>query len=128
MASGWRYVRAIGDSLNRVVSTTEPGGVKKVSLRRCIGCRVSSPKRELIRLVLREGVISEDPQQKAGGRGAYLHAQRECVARVGKEIKRWEYAFRVNRAAVRKTSLESVLEELRTRGVRKEEHVEDTNL
>jgi hypothetical protein len=29
---------------------------------------------------------------------------------------------------VRKTSLENVLEELRMRSVRKEEHVEDTNL
>lgn len=89
---------------------------------------MSSPKRELIRLVLRGGVVSEDPQQRAGGRGAYLHAQRECVARVGKEMKRWEYAFRVNRAEVRKMSLEGLLEDLRTRGVRKEEHVEDTNL
>jgi predicted RNA-binding protein YlxR (DUF448 family) len=100
----------------------------KASLRRCVGCRVSSPKGELIRLVLREGAVQEDPRHRAGGRGAYLHARRECIARAEKEIKRWEYAFRVNRAAVRKTSLESVLEELRMRSVRKEEHVEDTNL
>lgn len=101
---------------------------KKISMRRCVGCRQSDVKGGLIRFVLRNGVVSEDSLQRGGSRGAYLHRSIECIGRAGKEVKRWEYAFRVARGAVQKSSLEAVLEGLRLRSVRKEDHVEDTNL
>lgn len=101
---------------------------KKISMRRCVGCRQSDVKGGLTRLVLRDGVVSDDPFQRGGSRGAYLHRNIDCIGRAGKEVKRWEYAFRVARGAVQKNTLEAVLEGLRLRSVRKEDHVEDTNL
>ncbi len=100
----------------------------KVPMRRCVGCRTSDIKGELIRVLLRDGAVLVDATHTKGGRGAYLHRRKECIERAKKEAKRWEYAFRVARGAVRKNDLEMALEGLQLRGVRKDDHVEDKNL
>ena len=45
----------------------------RVPERTCVGCRVTRPKRELVRVVLpAEGPAVVDPSGRASGRGAYL--------------------------------------------------------
>lgn len=100
----------------------------KVPRRRCVGCRTSDIKGDLIRVLFKDGAVLIDATQTKGGRGAYLHCRKECIERAKKEAKRWEYAFRVARGAVRKNDLEMVLGGLQLRGVRKDDHVEDKNL
>lgn len=56
------------------------GSGRKVPIRTCVSCRVSSEKRNLIRIVRTpEGVVKIDPTGKAPGRGAYLCGAKECT-------------------------------------------------
>ena len=64
---------------------------RKIPLRRCVGCMVSKPKRELIRIVADdEGKLSIDTTGKAQGRGVYLCPSTDCfnMARKKKSISR----------------------------------------
>ena len=58
---------------------------KKVPLRKCLGCNLQKPKKELIR-VLRtpEGNIIIDRTGRQNGRGAYLCDNTECLAKLRK--------------------------------------------
>ena len=61
------------------------GKVRKIPVRRCIGCGERFPKQELVRVVRSpEGVISLDPTGKQSGRGAYLCHIAECLRRARK--------------------------------------------
>jgi uncharacterized protein len=54
--------------------------MKKIPMRRCMGCNVSKPKKELIRIVrTAEGGVSVDLTGKANGRGAYVCRDRSCI-------------------------------------------------
>jgi predicted RNA-binding protein YlxR (DUF448 family) len=55
--------------------------LKKIPMRRCIGCMESKPKRELIRIVCSEDTVRPDPTGKANGRGAYLCKTAECFVK-----------------------------------------------
>ena len=48
-------------------------------VRMCAGCRQRAGKRELVRIVAREGVGTVDPTQTAPGRGVYLHPRPSCL-------------------------------------------------
>ena len=48
-------------------------------VRTCAGCRQRAGKRELVRIVAREGVGAVDPTQTAPGRGVYLHPRQSCL-------------------------------------------------
>lgn len=53
--------------------------VRRVPQRTCVGCRTTSAKRGLVRLVrTAEGRVQVDPRGKAAGRGAYVHERRSC--------------------------------------------------
>ena len=66
---------------------------KKVPMRKCTGCGMQKPKRELIRVVLnKEGEISLDATGKKPGRGAYLCLDAQCLKRARKS-RRLERAF-----------------------------------
>lgn len=55
--------------------------VKKVPMRRCVGCMESKPKRDLIRIVAEnEESLHIDSSGKANGRGVYLCRNRDCFA------------------------------------------------
>ena len=59
--------------------------IKKIPMRRCVGCMEQRPKRELIRLVRSpEGEISLDTTGKKSGRGAYLCPDPACLAKARK--------------------------------------------
>ena len=65
--------------------------VRKVPLRKCVGCQTMRPKRELIRVVLTpEGDVVIDKTGKRNGRGAYLCPDLECLkqARKRKSLER----------------------------------------
>ena len=52
---------------------------RRVPQRTCVGCRQVQGKRELVRVVRTpEGEVVVDPTGRRNGRGAYVHASREC--------------------------------------------------
>lgn len=60
--------------------------VKKVPLRKCLGCNEQFEKKSLIRIVRnKEGIYSVDFTGKAHGRGAYICNKLECLEKVIKK-------------------------------------------
>ncbi len=57
---------------------------KKAPVRMCIACREGRPKKELVRVVADEGVLSADETGKAHGRGAYLCPNVDCLDKARK--------------------------------------------
>ena len=54
--------------------------MKKMPLRRCLGCNESKPKNELYRIVKTpEGEILLDKTGKKNGRGAYICSSKDCL-------------------------------------------------
>ncbi|SHG94869.1 hypothetical protein SAMN02745245_00122 [Anaerosphaera aminiphila DSM 21120] len=54
--------------------------IKKVPMRKCIGCGNSKPKKELIRIVKnKDNEIFLDKTGKKNGRGAYICFNEECL-------------------------------------------------
>lgn len=54
--------------------------IKQIEMRRCVACRQSFPKSELLRVVKNSaGEISFDETGKSPGRGAYVCKSPECV-------------------------------------------------
>jgi len=67
--------------------------VKRVPLRKCIGCNEMKPKRELVRVVKSPSdEVSLDLTGKKAGRGAYVCPNAECL-RLARKAKRFERAF-----------------------------------
>ena len=67
--------------------------VKKVPIRRCVGCGEGKPKKELVRVVRdKEGRVALDTTGRAPGRGAYLCHSTACLAKAQKR-KSLERAF-----------------------------------
>ncbi len=78
---------------------------KHIPQRTCIGCRTTSSKWELIRVVRTPEGVQVDPTRRLPGRGAYVHARRAC----------WQAAFkrRAFAHALRTTLQPADLERLR---------------
>jgi predicted RNA-binding protein YlxR (DUF448 family) len=56
--------------------------VKRTPQRTCVGCGQVQGKRELVRFVRTpDGTVACDPTGKRNGRGAYVHAEAECLER-----------------------------------------------
>jgi uncharacterized protein len=56
------------------------------AVRTCVGCRQEAGKLALIRLVRRAGGGARtDPENKAPGRGAYLHREATCIEQARKK-------------------------------------------
>ena len=70
--------------------------MKKVPMRRCLGCQESKPQKELIRIVRTpEGALCVDVTGKMNGRGAYICPKAQCLADA-KRAKRLEHEFKMN--------------------------------
>ncbi len=68
--------------------------VKKVPLRKCLGCNKMKPKKELLRVVRNsQGIISIDTTGKAQGKGAYICDSKQCFEKA-KETKAFNRAFK----------------------------------
>ncbi len=67
--------------------------VRKMPMRKCLGCNESKPKKELIRVVKdKEGKIFLDTTGKQNGRGAYICFNEECLKKAIKS-KAFNRAF-----------------------------------
>jgi len=65
--------------------------VRHLPVRTCVACRQEAGKGDLIRLVRTpDGAVTLDRTGRAGGRGAYVHANDACleVARKKRSIER----------------------------------------
>lgn len=59
--------------------------VKKVPMRRCVGCGESRSRKELIRIIRTpEGSITIDATGRGNGRGAYICPNAGCLGRAQK--------------------------------------------
>ena len=50
-----------------------------VPIRTCVGCRVTAPQAELVRVVLVDGQAVVDRERRALGRGAWVHPLPDCL-------------------------------------------------
>lgn len=67
--------------------------VKKIPMRKCIGCQQMKPKSELVRVVRsKDGELSVDLTGKKSGRGAYICHSNACIE-AAKKGRRFERAF-----------------------------------
>ena len=67
--------------------------VKKIPMRKCLGCMEQKPKKELVRVVKSaDGDISLDLTGKKNGRGAYICPNVSCLEKA-KKAKCIERAF-----------------------------------
>jgi predicted RNA-binding protein YlxR (DUF448 family) len=70
--------------------------VKKIPLRKCLGCMESFPKKELIRVVRTpEGDLCIDLTGKKSGRGAYICKSEACIKKAVKS-KRIQHNLEVS--------------------------------
>jgi uncharacterized protein len=58
-----------------------------------VGCGQSAPKDQLVRFVLRSGNLEADHEERAPGRGAYLHPHERC-AREATRRRGFDRSFR----------------------------------
>ncbi len=77
---------------------------KHIPTRSCVACREKKTKRELIRLVGKDGVVEIDPRGKKAGRGVYLCPFSECWEG-GLKGNRLEYALRTRLALENRQTL-----------------------
>lgn len=68
---------------------------RHVPQRTCVACREVQAKGALVRLVSTADGVVPDPKGKLPGRGAYLHARRDC----------WERGLRQNLPAALRVEL-----------------------
>lgn len=60
-------------------------GVKKIPMRKCVGCGEMKSKKEMIRVLkTSENEFSLDVTGKKNGRGAYLCQSKECLEKAVK--------------------------------------------
>ncbi len=81
---------------------------KKIAQRRCLGCLQSDDKRKLLRVVVKEGVLTLDKKHNQAGRGAYLHKKVDCYERC-QSTKRWESALHLKAGSIKLRDLQRML-------------------
>jgi predicted RNA-binding protein YlxR (DUF448 family) len=67
-----------------------------VPIRTCLGCGLRRPKKELVRIVVIDGILMVDVGKTLPGRGAYLCPRGECVNRLLKKKGRLSYSLRAS--------------------------------
>ncbi|OGP55112.1 MAG: hypothetical protein A2Y65_10065 [Deltaproteobacteria bacterium RBG_13_52_11] len=69
---------------------------KHVPIRTCLGCGQQRQKRELVRIVIKDGALMVDEGGRVPGRGAYLCHQADCVRFLLKKKGRLSYSLRAS--------------------------------
>ena len=68
--------------------------MKKIPLRKCVGCDQMNPKKDLIRVIrTQEGEFLVDETGRKNGRGAYLCVDSQCY-QLGIKRKGFERSFK----------------------------------
>ena len=83
--------------------------IKHVPERTCIVCRKKKAKRELNRLVAKEGEVVWDKLYRLPGRGAYVCKSADCIARLA-SLKNFERVFRKKGIKIREETIELMTE------------------
>ena len=84
--------------------------VKKIPMRKCVGCQEMKNKKEMIRVIKTpEGTFMLDATGKKNGRGAYVCPSEECLQRARKN-KGLERSFKQAIPAEVYESLEKEIE------------------
>lgn len=83
----------------------------KVSLRKCLICRKSDKKANLLRFVVGHQGIVWDREERMPGRGAYLHRYMECYSKLV-EPGRWEHALKLPSGLGKRQNLAELLDEV----------------
>jgi predicted RNA-binding protein YlxR (DUF448 family) len=65
-------------------------------IRTCLGCGHKRPKKELKRIVLKDGALMMDEKSKIPGRGAYLCPGGGCASLLLKKKGRLSHALRAS--------------------------------
>lgn len=81
---------------------------KHIPQRTCVGCREVTAKRDLLRLVSSPEGVLPDPSGKMDGRGAYVHANQDCLKRALKGSL--EQALRTELSAEDRERLEEIMQ------------------
>lgn len=50
-------------------------------LRTCLGCNARDAQAAMVRIAVRDGVLTVDPDRRITGRGGYLHRASDCLAK-----------------------------------------------
>ena len=58
---------------------------KKVPMRKCVGCGISKPQKELVRIACDDGKAVVDRAGSVDGRGVYLCPDAECIRKAKKK-------------------------------------------
>ena len=82
------------------------------SVRSCVVCRGRCEKYSLVRIVLSEGEVVWDRDQKLPGRGAYLHPREECLGKAH-DASRWERGLRLAKGTLAGGALMEALRAVR---------------
>jgi predicted RNA-binding protein YlxR (DUF448 family) len=67
-----------------------------VPIRTCLGCGQQRPKGELVRIAVKDRVLTIDKGARLPGRGAYLCPRQGCVSRLLKKRGRLSHALRAS--------------------------------
>ncbi|MCJ7664075.1 MAG: YlxR family protein [Desulfobacterales bacterium] len=67
-----------------------------VPVRTCLGCGQQRPKKELVRIVIKDGGLMVDEKARLPGRGAYLCPRGGCVNLLLKKKGRLSYSLRAS--------------------------------
>ncbi len=59
-------------------------GIRKIPMRSCVVTKEKLPKKELLRIVKFDGVVSVDPTGKKNGKGCYIKKDREVLEKAKK--------------------------------------------
>jgi predicted RNA-binding protein YlxR (DUF448 family) len=78
--------------------------------RRCIACRQSIGKAQLVRFSYVDGGIQYDSDGRLGGRGAYLHPHLLCVQKAARDLRCWENAFRLPKRSLGSDRIRSLVQ------------------
>lgn len=86
--------------------------LKRQISRRCVACRKSGDKDELLRIVLKDGSeLAADFEGTMPGRGAYLHRRAECLIRSAGRIE-WSRVFKT-KLPVSRASVDALYDQLK---------------
>jgi hypothetical protein len=70
--------------------------IAHVPIRTCLGCGQQRPQKELVRICVKDMVLTVDEGARLPGRGAYLCPQRGCADLLLKKRGRLAHSLRVS--------------------------------
>lgn len=86
--------------------------MKREPQRRCISCRLSSPRSALLRFVYNGDHVVWDAAGRAQSRGAYVHRRELCWSKMS-DARMWNRAFRLQSNSIDARLLVALMDTVR---------------